>query len=415
MKVLPEHAKYKEFYILLIISAYFLYLMSIAIKMIYSAQLVEIGPFFGVEKSDLSLGLTFYYVVYAVAQFVVSPFLKKINIKKFLAVTVFLSGISFGLIKFCSELWQIYIILSLNGIFQLGIYGGCMWAFSKYLPDYLSATVTNILSTGMALGTALAYGFSFLFVEFLTWKDTFLFFSVLTIISIIVFYIVLTKVEKNVPQVSTSVSNNVKTKTTNKNNVFVLISLLCATSLLLCVSYYGLTNWFPSLLKEVFGVPSQYSILITLLVPLGVFFGPFLSSGMCKKFNNYFVVATIFSLIGLLLSIALVFLYDSSILIAIVVNILIMFFARGCINLVTSYIPLRIRGMFDTGSTCMLVNATACLSAAFTPLITAVIADNYGWKYLFVFICLASAVCFVATLLGVIWSKKKKIFNLPQV
>ena len=52
MKVLPEHAKYKKFYILLIVSAYFMYLMSIAIKMIYSAQLVEIGPFLALKNQS---------------------------------------------------------------------------------------------------------------------------------------------------------------------------------------------------------------------------------------------------------------------------------------------------------------------------------------------------------------------------
>ncbi|MBQ3596811.1 MAG: MFS transporter [Clostridia bacterium] len=415
MKVLPEHAKYKKFYILLIVSAYFMYLMSIAIKMIYSAQLVEIGPFFGVEKSKLSLGLTFYYVVYAVAQIVVSPFLKKINLKKFLAVTVFLSSISFGLVKFCTELWQIYIILSLNGIFQLGIYGGCMGVFSKYLPDYMSATVTNILSTGMAFGTALAYGFSFVFVEFFTWQDTFVFFAILSFVSIVFFYIVLSRVEKNVPEVSTTLKRAVKTKTYKRANAFILISFLCAAALLSCVSYYGLTNWFPSLLKEVFGVPSQYSILITLLVPFGVFYGPFLSSGLCRKFNNYFVVASIFSLVGLLLSIALVFLYSSNIVIVIIINVLLMFFARGYINLISSYIPLRIRGMFDTGSACMVINAVACVSAAFTPLITAVIADNFGWKYLFIFIFFACLVWFITTLIGTIWADRNKVFNMPQV
>lgn len=415
MNLLPEHQKNKKYYIHLLLSAYLLYVVSIALKLCYSAQMVEIGPYFGVEKSELSLGLTIYYLVYALAQVILSPFVKKINIKKFIGITVVLSGASFSLMTLITDIWQAWIILALNGVFQVAIWGGCMSVFGKYFPDYMMQTVSNVMSTGMAMGTFLAYGFSALFVAILSWQYTFLFFGILTFATVAYFYLSEKKIEKNVGEIVLKVNFNYEKKDNQKsgNKMFVLLLMIftCVFSFFVTIIYYALTNWVPSLLKEVHGVPSSYSILITLLLPVGIFFGPFLGNYLCQKNKNYFFVVTPLLIGAIFVMITLVFLYEVHLILAIVLPLTILFLIRAVMNVLLAYIPLKIRGAIETGKSSLILNAVACVSAAIVPFITAVIMDNLGWQAFFIFISIIGGISLILSLLGALWAHKRKFFE----
>lgn len=414
MKLLPEHQKNKKYYLNLLISAYLLYTVSIAIKMVYSAQMVEIGPYFGVDKTQLSIGLTIYYIVYAIAQIAFSFVIKKINIKNFVGITVILSALSFGLMAIITDLWQAWVILAVNGVFQIGIWGGCMKIFGKYMPDYTTTQVTNIMSTGMASGTALAYGFSALFTALLSWKWTFLLFSFLSIATVIYFMISTKMVEKNVqPVVLNLNSNNLTNKEQSKANqitVILLVVFLCVVSMAVSIIYYGLTNWFPNLLKDVYAVPSEYSILITFLVPVGVFFGPFFANLLSQKYKNYFSVGIPLMIITIVASTLMWLFYNISIIFAIVITLIVLFFVRGYMNVLLAYIPLKIRNFIETGKISLIENACACISAAITPFISATIIDNLGWSAFYLIILICAVATLLLTVFVIHWSNKKKIF-----
>ena len=126
-------------------ACYFFYLISIVLKMVYSAEIVEIiAAFPGATKASVGTGLTAYYFVYTAAQLIVAFIINKINIKAFMTVTTVLSALSFGAIYFFGELWQLYIILGLNGVFQSGVWGGVMYFVGKYVPREMAAFSTSV-------------------------------------------------------------------------------------------------------------------------------------------------------------------------------------------------------------------------------------------------------------------------------
>ncbi|MBR2870934.1 MAG: MFS transporter [Clostridia bacterium] len=418
MNLLPEHRQNKKYYINLLISAYLLYVVSIAIKLCYSAQMVEIGPHFGVDKSRLSIGLTIYYLVYASAQLLLTAFVKKLNLKKFIGITVFLSGLTFSMMMFVNQIWQAWLILGVNGIFQVAIWGGCMSIFGKYFPDYLMRTVSNVMSTGMAIGTFLAYGVAAFFVAVLSWQWTFLFFGILTILTVIYFYVSEKKIEKNVGEVKINTKiNYVNEKNKPQSKGFIVFMLMCfigVFSFIVTIVYYALTNWVPNFLKEVHGVPSSYSILITLLLPIGIFFGPFFSSYLCKKNNNYFAVL-IPLLIGAVIVMGLmIFLYDYSLILGIIMPVLILFLIRAVMNVLLAFLPLKMRGIIETGKSSLILNALACISAAIVPFISAIIMESWGWGAFFIFITIIGVVSLVLSIIGAIWASKRKFFEEKQ-
>ncbi len=414
MKLLPEHKQNKKYYIHLLISAYLLYVVSIAIKLCYSAQMVEIGPHFGVEKSMLSIGLTIYYFVYAVAQLLLTFFVKKLNLKKFIGITVLLSGVTFSLMMFVSEIWQAWLILGLNGIFQVAIWGGCMSIFGKYFPDYLMQTVSNVMSTGMAMGTFLSYGVSALFVSILSWQWTFLFFGILTVASVIYFYISEKKIEKNVGEIKINTKISYVTSGNKPQNkkvfVFILMTFIGVFSFVVTIVYYALTNWVPNFLKEVHNVPSSYSILITLLLPVGIFFGPFVSNYFCKKYHNYFAVLIPFLILATVVMSLMIFLYDYNLILGIIMPVLILFLIRAVMNVLLAYLPLKMRGLIETGKSSLILNALACISAAIIPFISALVMESFGWQAFFIFITVIGGLSLILSIIGAIWVHKRKFF-----
>ena len=78
---------YDKRYFYYVYACFFIYLMTIAIKMCYSAQMVSIMEDFNASKSEISKGLTVYYFIYAVAQIVLAPQVKRMNMRNFLVAS----------------------------------------------------------------------------------------------------------------------------------------------------------------------------------------------------------------------------------------------------------------------------------------------------------------------------------------
>ena len=409
----------KKFYILLLVACITLYLISICIKMVYSASLVEIIVSFNESKSRVGLGLTFYYVTYALTQIIFSYYLSRMNVRAFLVVTTVLSALSFGMIFFVNKLWQLWIIFGVNGIFQAGIYGGCMSLFGKYLPDSWSPVVSKIMSLPLSLGTAITYGFAALFIGvFKNWKYTFVFFAVILLFSVVFFYIAEKLVEKKVGALDKQEKSQEKEVQTSgglietmpKNKLASLLIYIYLTSFLVTCSYYAITNWVPNLLKEVFLVPTEYSLLITILMPIGMISGPIITNDVCERRDNLFAVNAFFMSISALLLFVLIFAYSINMVLVIVLLLVLLICNRGIINVMAVYIPLKMKHAIDAGKSSLIINAFASLGAAVVPFLTGLVMDCYSWKVYFIFTFLLVSLVVVLFAVGAIKQGKRKLF-----
>ena len=394
-----------------IFAAYFLYMISIATKMCYTAEMVSMMGDFSVSKAEISKGLTVYYFIYAVGQFTASFMMKRINMKWLVISSIAVSGVSFLFVPFVSELYYMWIILAVNGLCHAGIYGGCMHFYALHLPESLSPFASKVVSTGVTVGTALAYGVSAFFVAFFSWRYTFIFFSLLSFISIFFFAYYEKKVEK-VGELKEKKGENKRekpeaSKETKKRVRTVIAFLLCST-VLLSVIYYGLSFWVPNLMKEVHNMPDAYSILVTLLIPLLAMPGPLVSVSLCKKRKNYFLICAIFAAISLAVTLILFFAYGANIILALLLSALSLFFIRGIMNLVSPYIPLTLKREYDTGKLSYLTNAFLAVGAGVIPSLAGKIIDSYGWGSYYLTFVVIIAACLVLFLFGALYLKKNQ-------
>ena len=110
--------KYGKQYKKLIIACLLMYIAEMCIKLPYTAQMVEMIDYFDTTRSNVALGLTIYYFAYGIGHLIISNFMDKINIRKFLVLNTVLTAISYGCISVTKELWQVCVLLGLNGFLQ---------------------------------------------------------------------------------------------------------------------------------------------------------------------------------------------------------------------------------------------------------------------------------------------------------
>ena len=403
--------KFTKYYLFLLISSFLLYLMSICIKVIYSAQLVSIIPYFNTTKSDAGVGLTFYYASYGIFQLLIATKFKIKNMKSFMISTTVLSAISFGAVIFTTQIWHLWVILTLNGFFQSSVWGGTVHFLGKYLPDSWSAISSLIMSFGLALGTALSYGVSAFFVAISDWRYTFLFFAIAMLITLVLFCVSLRVIDKKVgmredafEKSFTEKHNELVVKQVPKRALSTLMAVIFVASLVSCSLYHGVLNWVPSLLKEVHGIDDSYSMLITILLPVGMMFGPVLATSTCEKYGHVFTVCGVFTAVCTAILLLLAFFYDLHLVLAIVLSLLSLFFIRGIVNTLAGYLPLKLKHVVNSGNNAMIINAASCFGAAAMPFITGLIMDKLGWQsYYFIML----GVCALLLLVFIIGAKSQ--------
>ncbi len=400
MSVLGRY-KYAKNYKKLLIACYMFYLLSFAIKLVYTCQLQAIIDDFKTTRAQASLGLTIYYFVYAVAQIVLGMFIIKINVRNFLLVTSLMSAISFSMIGLTDNLTVVWVIFGLNGILQSGSVGGIMYIFAKYLPNETLSYANKVLATGSTIGNSLTYLISAIFVEFLSWKYTFVFFGVFLFASVVYMFIqmkTMDKIIKNNDEYSFEFDSSKDKKLSFvipqdiKFDVTLLMTFIIVVSFFVNCLAYGIGNWIPSLLKDIHGFPTSLSILLTMFMPIISMLAGIAMYNSFDKSGKIITKTGILSLITLGLLLLMVFGYTWNFAFALIMCALLKYIP-SCISAgYGSYTTMKLKYYINSGTSSLIVNSGAAIAAGLMPFITGYIMDTYGWQTYYM---VMAGMCFV--------------------
>ena len=147
-----------------------MYVSMMGAKNLYTAEIIEIIDAFGSTRAKASMANTLYYITYAAVQIVLFFCFDKLNLKRFLSVTIAISAINIVVTGFVTDMWQIWLLFAVNGCLQAGGYAGIMLIFAKNLPyKYLAGTNRIVSSSGVA-ANVLSFGFATVSVSFFDWR-----------------------------------------------------------------------------------------------------------------------------------------------------------------------------------------------------------------------------------------------------
>ncbi len=379
-------------------------------KMVYSSLVIEIIEKLGESKARVGLGLTAYYITYAISQMSLAPFVKKINLGKLMLYTVAASAILYGLIPFTTQLYQLWIIMALNGVMHASVWGGCMYYFGKYLPAEMNEIACSIMSMGFVGGTVVSFVIAPFFIMQNIWQYTFLLFAAIQFVSVVAFMITERRVERYFAQNGSAKTPTLETvsqaetnpsqKSTSKSVLGILV-ICAAACFFINFPYYGLTNWFSSYLNNVFGLKSTYSVWLTIILHLLSFIGTNFCLALCRQNRKRFPGMLVISgYVVFVLTAAHIFSYNVALVLGIAFPALFTATNRVAGTLLASYLPLQIKAHINAATTAMVLNAMASLGAAFAPTFFGAVIDGGGWQTFFISVAVIGVTVLISLILS---------------
>ena len=404
---------------MLVWACFFLNVLMMSSKNVFTAELVTLQGVFGTTKAQTSLAMTYYFITYAIGQIVLSALFGKINLRIFLFTVGSLSAIVTIALGFTSSITLAYVLCGINGVFQAGIYSGCMGILAKYMPLKLLPYANRIMNISVAAWGVISYGFSALFVGYGLWNVPFIILGALFLISAIFFFYAAFRmkkfptvvVEKNEPapekqKIDEKPFINVDGKKRKILFYFIVLAIVTLNN----TTQYIVTNWIPDMLKTVYNMPDGYSILITIIVPIISAICSLIAINYCEKIKNILKVGMFFMVISTLTILPLIFVYDLNIVVSIILLALTLSTAAGSRTVVGGVMAFKMRTRINSGSYIATTNAFAAITAGVIPPIAGAFIDlfdgslGYKWSYLVTFII--SVICLVVLFVFMAWYKK---------
>ncbi len=412
-----QSSNYK--YWLLIIASFLTYVILTASKQLYIANkttLFSLGIFGNL--TDLATTFEYYFYSYAIMQICLVFFIKKINVKWFLTLTVGASSILTVLMYFTTNITQHYLIYTANGLLQAGIWGGLFKNLSKYLPKNFLARANGLMTSGPAVAFTLSYVIAALFGE--NWALPFMVMGITLLASIILYFVSVTAVSKNNEEIDNSNLSNILENedplinlVSKKSKItFLIISLVVGASI--NSVYYVLNNNLDFFLKEVGNFTNSQCKLITIIATIVTVIGPIITVILCEKFRNFLLVGGYMFLLAFAILLPLTLFFETNIVFSIFLFMFFLVITNGVRTLSLSVVALKERSVIDTGVYTTAVNAISSIAAGLAPKGLAIILDNplltisQSWRLIFTIILIATITLFIILVtFGYAVNKKK--------
>lgn len=402
---------------MLIFACFFLYMSSMVAKGIFAAEVKYIIDMWRLTQAKAQMANTCYFVAYGLVQVFLSLLMGKINVRKYLIITVPVAALFTALMGVATRIEHIWIYFGISGAFQAAIYAGCNSVLTACLPNALLTKANKVMNMGYAIGTVFAYAISAMFIGKDLWQLPYYITAIVFLVAIINFAFV-TKSAQKFKRVnaildkklslnkSVSTSESIFSVKTKKENV-IFYSLVLFYSFFLTTLYYSVMNFITSTLVSVHGVSQDVSIYVSVIAPVMIVSGPMMTISACEKDKNFIRQAILFLFIALPVALMLAFLYDVNVILYLVLAVIFVVLANGIKTIVLSVVAYKMKTQINVGSYCAISNAVASLAAGVTPVVIGAVIDAKGWQAgYFVIIGVIAFMIVSLTAINVLLNKK---------
>lgn len=398
-----------------------LYFFMMTSKQIFTAELVEVIDVFNITASQASLANLFYFVSYAIMQVLLMLFINKVNLRVYLSITMAFSALSTLLIgvvgNFGAGFEELLIIFIFNGLFQAGCYGGIVKLFVKYLDKDLYYRGVKLIQVSFLVSIIISYIMSSAFVAVARWDLPFIITGGVFVAFMLLFFIGVKKVTKDIAlmrgvdfEKEKEEGGGTEYKITHtkqtKIYLFVLIGALCLIAVLGNSIYYALSNWFSILLYDVYAVPKEYSILVTLAVSTLVNLATVLMISILQKQKTMHILTSISLALSVIFGTILTFVYGNNFLLATAMCLAFMVCSRMGSSPYISVMAYNLHEVFDPSKYSLLANAFASVAAGVAPTVISLLFENFGWDVSFITMTVLAALLVVSVFVVKIYERK---------
>lgn len=392
---------------LLILLCWLAYTCSYIGKLSYSANITEIEAAYGVTHAQTGIISTFFFFVYGAGQIVNGLCCKRYNIKHVVFGSLLVASGANLLLVLTPDFALMKYIWLVNGAAMSFLWTALIRLLSETLAKKDINRAIVVMGTTVATGTFLVYGLSAVFAALDLFRITFyIAAAIMTTVAIIWLcsYNKLVdplraerKTEEQTTAASPAADNTSAVQ--NRTAMLIFIGILAIFAVANNFVKDGLTTWTPSILRETYNTPAWLSILLTLLLPMLAIGGAVVAVRLHARTRNFVSSCTIlFTVSALLVGVVMGFLSTSAIVVTICCFALVSCLMAGVNNVITSMVPLHMKGKMNSGMMAGILNGFCYLGSTLSSYGLGSVADASGWSA--VFLVLLAVACFVA-LLGV--------------
>ena len=305
-------------YVLFIIASFFLYIILTGSKNLYVAEKTTLNTLGFGSLTELALTMEYYFYAYALTQVVLIFFIKKINVKWFLTVTVSASALLTVYVAFSQSLVEHYVIYIANGFLQAGIWSCLFKLFGEYLPMRFLPFANKLMASGPAVAGIISYGFAAAFGD--EWRTPFATLGVILLLAVVAYFVTESRVYRiqkgeekrrlsSTNEVTADEEDNDFIHLDSKLRIFVFYVVSSVMSFLVTSLFFMLNNNIDVFFKEIGGFSNDVSKLLTILVPITIVVGPMLTVSSCEKHKNFILVGAVYFGISAFLSLLILLFY----------------------------------------------------------------------------------------------------------
>ncbi len=395
------------------------YILSVAAKGVFAAEIHYIRDIWKLNEMQVELANTLYFITYGLVQIILFIFMEKINIVKYAFVTVPISAVVSIAMGVVSGIKGIWVLFALVGVFQAGMWCGCNYLVTKYVPRKLLPSANKLLASGYAIGTAISFVVSSFFIGLNMWRVPYFILGgmILVCTAVLIYQTKLIARYQNINKKldlkqmmlenKEKISNDLEPLTMAEKPIFSLSSkkrkvifytAILVVSFLLNGLYYGVMSFVTRVLSDIYALPKDISGYITTIVPIIIILGPLITINSCEKHKDFIKVAIKYLFIILPLPILLIIFYDKSMVIYIALIVIYLILANGIRVILNNVVGFKMKDYINVAAFVALINAFASISASIWPLIIAYIKDNGTWGETYWAIAVMVVVVLLATI-----------------
>ena len=364
----------------LILSCWLTYTLSISLKMAYGASMTAVKDEY-LLASDLVAGLpiTLYYLTYAVVQIALAAFIGKIDLKRYLLVTCVPAGLLFVSVFVWSPFWYLNAVMAANGVLLGAVWCGCMQLFKRLLPASVLDRALLFMGAGFSAGSALSFGISAIAMKLGNWRFAFLIIGTAFLLALVYMLFSVRRAEAADPASGEPMAvAKQPTWQMPRASAKPLVVMAVIVIFIECLLYYGFSNWMPTILRSNFDLAKERATLISILLPIVTYVGPVLAKAVGDRLKNDFASTVVLALCVTVPALVLSRVYHWRLAMTVAVIVVACVFLRAVSMVLGTFVSVHVSGYINAGSSVAVINASACVAAAASPLLIGAILDATG-------------------------------------
>lgn len=366
---------------LLIFLCWLAYAMAYLGRLNYSANITRIMDSLSISKPEAGSIASFFFFAYGGGQLIHGVLNKYYNPRWIISSSLILSAVWNFIMPFCSSSAMMKLFWLSNGFTQAVLWSTLTRVLGLYLDDQVMKKSIIIMGTTTATGTVISYGISAAIPD---WRISFYLATVVLTLVGVIWFILYGYATRNAMCRVKDGSSHQKQQGGITSAILVLFGVILLFAVMNNLIKDGLTTWTPSVFKELFKMPSSLSILLTLGLPLLAILG----STVCVFTNRYIkdhvlLCGSFYAISSVSMGIMILCMPLRKWWLTLICFAVCSLMMSAINNVITSLMPLQMRGTFEPGRISGLTNAFCYVGSTISTYALGALAESTGWNGVF--------------------------------